>query len=239
MTSYRSPFYLQLREVIRTKIEEGEYPPCTAIPSESELAQMYGINRQTASNAIDTLVQEGLLMSVPGKGVYVLDNKMKRNLDELQGFTQTMEEDNRKPSFKIINRYVRPAGELYSDMFGINPDDEIYYVKRVCLADGEPVSLEEIFIPHYVVPKIEGIDLSLFSIYEIYRMYGIVLENAYQTLDIIRLDRNDARLLDIEDDSPVMFFQCKTYNETGRMVEFNRNYARGDKCTFEVHFGKY
>ena len=32
--SYRSPVYLQMREIIRGKIEEGEYAPCTAIPSD-------------------------------------------------------------------------------------------------------------------------------------------------------------------------------------------------------------
>ena len=36
--SYRSPLYIQLREVIRSKIEAGEYPPGTAIPSENQLA---------------------------------------------------------------------------------------------------------------------------------------------------------------------------------------------------------
>ena len=33
---YKSPIYLQLREVVRSKIEEGEYPPGMAIPSETE-----------------------------------------------------------------------------------------------------------------------------------------------------------------------------------------------------------
>ena len=43
--SYRSPLYIQLREVIRSKIEEGEYPPGTAIPSENQLAETYGLNQ--------------------------------------------------------------------------------------------------------------------------------------------------------------------------------------------------
>jgi GntR family transcriptional regulator len=44
---YRAPMYLQLREVIRTKIEEGEFLPGEAIPSENALAQQYGLNRMT------------------------------------------------------------------------------------------------------------------------------------------------------------------------------------------------
>ena len=43
--NYRSPLYIQLREVIRSKIEDGEYLPGTAIPSENQLAETYGLNR--------------------------------------------------------------------------------------------------------------------------------------------------------------------------------------------------
>ncbi len=236
--TYQSPIYLQVREVVRTKIEEGEYAPGTAIPSENELAERYGIHRQTVRSAIDALVHEGLLKRVAGKGVYVLGRKMERNLDELQGFTQTMLEKHVKPSFKILTKTLRRAGEKYALMFGIEPDDEIYYIKRLCKADNEPVSLEEIFIPYYVVPKLIGIDLSIFSVYEVYDMYGIKLERARQTLDLVHLEQNDIRTLGIDPELPVMLFQCVTYDDRGRVIEFNRNYARGDKCNFSVHFKK-
>ena len=52
---YQSPIYLQLREVIRNKIEDGEYLPGTAIPSENELSEKYKINRMRVRNAIDVL----------------------------------------------------------------------------------------------------------------------------------------------------------------------------------------
>lgn len=234
--SYLSPIYLQLREVVRTKIEEGEYPPCTAIPSENDLAETYGINRQTVRNAIDALVNEGLLRRVPGKGVYVLGKKMERDLDVLQGFTQTMLDKHVKPSFKVVAKVLRKAGEKYSLMFGIEPEDDIFYIKRLCYADAEPVSLEEIYIPQYLVPKMGGIDLSIFSVYEVYDFYGIRLERARQTLDLVRLEQNDARMLGIDANLPVMLFECTSYDDKSRIIEFNRNYARGDKCNFSVHF---
>ena len=226
----QSPIYLQIREIVRTKIEEGEYAPGTAIPSENELAERYGVHRQTVRSAIDTLAHEGLL--------YVLGRKMERNLDELQGFTQTMLEKHVEPSFRILTKSLRRAGEKYALLFGIDPDDEIYYIKRLCKADNEPVSLEEIFIPYYVVPKLIGIDLSIFSVYEVYEMYGIKLERARQTLDLVHLEQNDVRMLEIDPELPVMLFQCVTYDDRGRVIEFNRNYARGDKCNFSVHFKK-
>lgn len=238
MAGNQPPIYMQIRELVRTKIEEGEYAPGTAIPSEAELAEQYGINRQTVRNAIDTLVNEGLLRRVPSKGVYVLGRKVGRNLDELQGFTQTMLDEHLTPSTKVISKLIRKAGEKYSLMFGIQPQDDIYYIKRLCCANNEPVSLEEIYIPRYIVPKMEGIDLSIFSVYEVYDFYGIKLEQARQTLDLVHLEQNDANMLGIDVNLPVMLFECTTYDDRARIIEFNRNYVRGDKCNFSVHFKK-
>ena len=70
---YKMPIYLQLRELIRNKIEEGEYMPGTAIPSENKLAETFGLNRLTIRNAVDALVNEGLLRRVQGKGVFVVE----------------------------------------------------------------------------------------------------------------------------------------------------------------------
>ena len=64
--NYRTPIYLQLREIVRTKIEDGEYLPGTAIPSENDMAATYGISRITVRSAVDALVNEGLLRRVQG-----------------------------------------------------------------------------------------------------------------------------------------------------------------------------
>ena len=61
--NYRSPLYIQLREVIRSKIEDGEYLPGTAIPSENQLAETYGLNRLSVRSAVEALENEGLLKS--------------------------------------------------------------------------------------------------------------------------------------------------------------------------------
>lgn len=229
-------YYMQLREIIRFKIESGEYAQCTALPSENELAESFSTSRQTVRNAIEALVNEGLLRRVAGKGVYVLGKKMERDLETLQGFTQTMLDCNVTPSTKVVKKVTRKAGEKYALMFGIRPDDDIFYIKRIRYGDNEPVSMEESYIPKNLVPKIDGIDLSVFSIYEVYELYGINLERAYQTLDLVHLEQNDARMLGISAELPVMLFECTSYDDRGRVIELSRSYTRGDKSLFSVRF---
>ena len=64
------------------------------------------------------------------------------------------------------------------------------------------------------------------------------MERAVQTLDIVHLEQNDIRVLGMEPGEPVMMFQCTTYDVQNRAIEFNRNFVRGDKCDFSVHFNR-
>lgn len=235
--AYNAPIYLQLREVVRSKIEDGEYAPGTAIPSENVLAATYGINRLTVRNAIDALVSEGLLKRVQGKGVYVVA-QIERDLEVLGGFTQTMDEKNVQTKRKILLKGQRKAGEKYAAVFGIHEQDTLYYIKRLDYADEEAIAIQEIYIPYNLVPKVEGIDLSVFTMFEIYKFYGINPVRAWQTLDLVQLTQSDARLININKDQTVFLFSCTTYDENGRVIEYSKSYTRGDKCNFKVHFHK-
>ena len=210
----------QVSEILRIEIEDGDLYPGTKIPTDTELAEMFGVQKQIVRTAIEVLVKEGLLKYISDKEVYVLGHKIERNMEKLEGFTQTMVDRNMKPSFRIVSKYLRMAGNLYGNMFGIKPEEPIFYIKRMC----------------YLIPKMEGIDLSVFSVYEVYEMYGIHLAEAEQTLDLVRPSLNDAKLLGIDAGTPVMLFQSLTYDTDGRAIEFNRNYVRGDKCNFNVQF---
>lgn len=75
--NYRPPIYMQLRDSIIKKIEDGEYLPNEMIPSEREMAQLYDINRMTVKNAIEVLVRDGYLYRIQGKGTFVRGEKNK------------------------------------------------------------------------------------------------------------------------------------------------------------------
>ena len=63
--------YAQIAAILRRGIESGKYPPGEPIPSQTALMQRYGVARMTASRAVAELVNEGLVVVVPGMGAYV------------------------------------------------------------------------------------------------------------------------------------------------------------------------
>lgn len=234
--NYKSPLYIQLREVIRSKIEEGEYPPGTAIPSEYTLAETYGINRLSVRNALEALEYEGLIKSVKGKGVFVKGQRTQRELNTLGGYRTTMKTLNKEASTKVLLKALRKAGPYYSRLLNINEDDDIWYIKRIDYSMDEPVSYEEIYIPYYIIPGLDKIDVQLFSIYEVYQWNNIKIESGDQILRIIKPTSKIAKHLGINNTQVVMEFSCITKDSEGKVIEFAKNYVRGDKTEFNVSY---
>ena len=65
------PNYMQIQDYILYKIESGEYPVGSKIPSEVELAEMFSVSRITANKAIKELSIMGILERTRGRGTFV------------------------------------------------------------------------------------------------------------------------------------------------------------------------
>jgi GntR family transcriptional regulator len=65
------PPYRQIADILRRRIESGQYQPDTRIPTESELVEAFEVARTTARRAIAVLRDEGLIYTVPQRGSYV------------------------------------------------------------------------------------------------------------------------------------------------------------------------
>jgi len=72
------PIYHQLRDIIRSQIEDGTWGPGQSIPTEQELCHTYAISRAPVRQALGELVNEGLLVRRPGLGTFVAVMPRKR-----------------------------------------------------------------------------------------------------------------------------------------------------------------
>jgi GntR family transcriptional regulator len=66
------PVYGQLAAILRSRIERNEFPPRQPLPSESQLMGEYGVSRGSVRHALQVLAEEGLTVTIQGRGTYVL-----------------------------------------------------------------------------------------------------------------------------------------------------------------------
>jgi GntR family transcriptional regulator len=82
------PLYVQVREILR-----GEYsllPPRTAIPTELELIERFGVSRITLRKAVDDLVVDGLLERHQGRGTFTSVPKLTHELNAISSWTEQL-----------------------------------------------------------------------------------------------------------------------------------------------------
>jgi DNA-binding GntR family transcriptional regulator len=65
------PRYLQVARVIEAEIRGGQWTPGNSVPSRNQLAERFGIARETAARAHAWLARGGYLVAVPGVGMVV------------------------------------------------------------------------------------------------------------------------------------------------------------------------
>ena len=63
--------YRQLAEILKARIQRGDWAPGRPIASETRLVQEYGLARSTVRRALDLLVEERVVWKVQGRGTYV------------------------------------------------------------------------------------------------------------------------------------------------------------------------
>lgn len=68
----------KLREIVRSAILRGEYKPGDLLPSQNEMCDKYGVSNHTVREAIGSLVHEGLLYRIQGKGTFVSERKLDK-----------------------------------------------------------------------------------------------------------------------------------------------------------------
>src|SRR5690625_2252760 len=77
-TTAYSPLYKQIKRLLLKSLDEGEWKPGEAIPSEMELASRFQVSQGTVRKAIDELAADHLLIRRQGKGTYVATHQEAR-----------------------------------------------------------------------------------------------------------------------------------------------------------------
>jgi GntR family transcriptional regulator len=114
-------------------------------------------------------------------------------------------------------------------------DQPLFLLQRVALLEGKPVALLLSCIPARLVPGLETLDLNGRSLYRtLEERYGIVLARAESTIEVVRARGNQSRALSIAPGTPLLQVEGKTYDVTGKFVEFSQVLYRADRFRFTI-----
>ncbi len=229
--SKKTPLYRQLYFNLRNEIKEGRLKPGEQLPSERKIAAYYGISRLTVTKALKYLTREGYLKSHPGKGRFV-NSGINSNRHPFCSFSEQMRALGKKTASKVLQKTILKADEALADRLEIPPGAEAVFIKRLRLADGEPVALDLSYLPYDACSRVDHVDLKEHSLYDVLEhKLGLKLQRARQTFNARLATPEEREILALQDPAAVLEIERTTFDDKGQVIEYVKMIYRGDRYT--------
>lgn len=220
------PLYSQLRLLILEKIEDGTLQNGDAMPTEAELKAVLDISRPTIRQCMHSLVSDGYLTRLVGKGTFVKRQKMEFNyINKHESFHEIISKYGYVPHTEVLEFKIVPGIPKINEFLQLQSDDPLYYLKRVYSSDDDPIVYASTYLPVSTFPGLLDFDFAKLSLYS-------TLKNAYQS-PIVMLKREigaengnqeDVHMLGISKGKAVFVVYNFGYGEDGQPLEYT--YAR-------------
>lgn len=225
------PLYHQLYEILRARILRGDWQPGDMIPTGPELTEHYQVSRMTVRQSMDILVSEGLIYRRRGLGTFVSQPTIETGLSHMIDFAEDMRSRGFRPSTKILAAYLAPVSQNTAKKLEIELGEELAVIRRLRLANEEPISIEASHLVHRYCPDVlEKHDYASYSLRKALEQdYGIRWKYAKQIVRAISASEEIAGELGIAEFEPVLAVERISYAQNDKAVEFLRIYYRGDR----------
>jgi GntR family transcriptional regulator len=225
-----TPLYFQIQDQLLKMITSGKLRPGDLLPSEEDLSRTYGVSRMTSRQALQALKSHGYASRYKGKGTFVTQPKVEKDLTHLSGFSAEMRLLGLSATSRVLAADTKPATADIAARLAVEPGAAIFRLLRLRLADAVPIAIEEIFLPLERYPGIEALDFARLSLYATLReRYGIRLSLADEILEARAATRQEAELLEIAPRASLLVISRTLWSVEGKPVEAARSAYRGDR----------
>lgn len=229
------PYYYQIANLLRRKIEDGEFGAGEKIPKETELAEAFRVSRVPIRQALALLVQDGLLYRQRGRGTFVSGAFRKPKSLKLTGIIEEVAAHGMEGELRLIDvKNISPPSHLVS-FFNLASKEKLSQTRRVRLLENNPFCFVINYLPTGIAKKIRRGALKKKSMLNILEKdLGILPVEMDQTIESRSADGDIASHLNIGIMSPVMFVETYVWGENHAPLEYSQLFYRGDRFKYNV-----
>ncbi|HTT90483.1 MAG TPA: GntR family transcriptional regulator [Acidimicrobiales bacterium] len=229
-----TPLHERIEQYLREQINELEAGE--RLPSESELSVHFSTTRMTVRAALQQLSAEGLIVRVAGSGTFVGHPRMHRQLGPLMSFSDEIRRRGKQPSSIVVDAGRRPSFERERRFLRLPSDSEVVEVRRLRLADGVPVAIQDTVLPPLFAYLLNS-DLETRSLFEVLAEHGTIPVWSPGTLSAGLARGEEARLLHTAPNAPLLAESRVTYDQHGDPIELVESRYVGERLVLDVCLG--
>ncbi|MEX2461093.1 MAG: GntR family transcriptional regulator [Paenibacillaceae bacterium] len=227
------PLYVQIINILREKMESGEWPSGHKIPSEPELQSEYNVSRFTVRQSISSLMLDGLVTKTRGKGTFVSYPKIKEDLPDLISFSEEMKKLGKVPSTAVQSVEIIIPPKLIRDLLKLDENEKVLRIERLRSADNIPITLLVSYLPMRLgLDPGEDFSQSLFDL--LINKYKFEITRGDQEIEAIAANSKLAHLLEIPRNSPLLVIRRITFDHDSRPVEYVEGFYPGGRYSYKI-----
>jgi len=232
------PLYDQIERNMRELIVSGKLKVGETVPSEWDLAQLYGVSRLTVRKALDELVRQCWLSKRPGVGTFVTKPSVTSIAPSKLSFTDQMIAIGRKPSNHLVSMSVETVSPEITRPLLLSNGEQVFCLTRVRLADNIPILLESAYLSLTRFPDLETAEgLAESSLYNfLLETYNVSVTRIEQTLKPVQLTEEQSSYLQTKPGKPSIRSEIVAYTSGGEPVEYSMSVSNGDHSEFYFSF---
>jgi GntR family transcriptional regulator len=231
--------YALLEREIAAAIETGELAVGSQIPTEDELIRRFAVSRTTVRKAIQNLSLRGFVEIRRGVGTFVAPPRITPELTALTGFVEDMDTLGHKATARLIDTVAVAADAQVARHLRLAVGAQVMRIRRVRLANGVSISLDETYLPLAIGKQVVSHDLEVEPIFSLLEgRYGIALIEAEYELEAALARDDVAAELQIAPGSPLFLIERTSFSSGGQPVDYEILHYRGDLIRFKTRLAR-
>ena len=233
----RQPKYLQIHARLHDRISSGQWPAGSSLPSQRELADEFGVSLMTLRQALQLLIDDGLVDTRHGSGTYVAA-RYSYDLGHLRSFASDLAGQGAQISTRLLGAEAVAPPEPVAARLG--DAGVALRLRRLRLVRGRPLILQTSYLPAPLLPDaligaIERGDLVQRGLYPLLADHGLAVTRASETITPTALGSQDASDLGRPEASLALLSHRISFTVTGVPVIDDHALLPGDSVAITAN----
>ena len=235
----KTPLYLIIAQDIMEMIQNGSLRCGEQLMTEAQLSEKYQVSRMTANKALSALVAQGYISHTAGKGSFVLEPKVTKDIgtSNISSFSRDMDSVGKKPGAILVEYRAMRAEEapIAAERLHLAENELVHYIFRIRTSDDIRIALSHTYIPCKYLPALD-VTILEGSLYEYldrtYHIHPRVLDYNFNAL---LSNKKQQELLQTEACALLESSHTSTIDQD-ILFEFTETYYVGNRYTY--HFSR-
>jgi GntR family phosphonate transport system transcriptional regulator len=225
----------RVADAIEHGIADGRYAAGTRLPGETEIAEIYRVNRHTVRRALAALAERGLVRAERGSGTYVEAPRITYPLRSRTRFSENIGAGGREARAQLISHAVEDADRILAKRLGLKTGASLVRLETLRFADRTPISTATTWMPAERFPDAARVYERQRSMTRTLAHYGIKdYKRAETRLTAAIVEAADAARLDLALGRPILLTESTDTDTEGKPLLTSRTRFAAERIEFVV-----